>query len=375
MPLQMDENEILALLRLQVAPGIGPVSALKLIQHFGSAAAIFRESVRNLKKVTGIGGKMARSLLEGSTRDLAESEWRRLQEGGVRCIPYGGQGYPHLLRQCADAPLLLFARGVASLSQRRMISIVGTRNMTRHGRAQCERLIHGLVPYQPVVVSGLAHGVDICAHRAALEAGLETIACLAHGLDQVYPVGHARYLPAILEQGSVVSEFWLGTPPQPMHFVRRNRIIAGLSEATLVVESGARGGSLITADLAFGYDREVFAVPGRPADPFSQGCNQLIRQQKAQLVDVAVQLAEAMGWEAEAVGREPQPSVSGDPGDLHSDERSVMAYLSAHGTSLLDDIAVGCGRPVQEVVALLFNLEMKGYVDSLPGKRYGLKGH
>lgn len=371
----MDENEILALLRLQATPGIGPVSALKLIRHFGSAAAVFSESGRSLERVTGIGGKMARSLRDGKTRDLAEAERQRLQEGGLRCIPYGGPEYPHLLRQCADAPLLLFGRGNASLSQRRMISIVGTRSMTRHGRAQCERLIAGLAPFQPVVVSGLAYGVDICAHRAALTAGLETIACLAHGVEQVYPEGHARYLPGILEHGAVLSEFWLGTPPQPMHFVRRNRIIAGLSEATLVVESGGRGGSLITADLAFGYDREVFAVPGRPGDPFSQGCNALIRQHKAQLVESAAQLAEALNWEEEAGHRATQTDLQRDREGLETEERPVMAYLSEHGTSTLDDIAIGCGRPVQEVVAQLFNLEMKGYVDSLPGKRYALKGY
>ncbi len=371
----MDENEIVALLRLQVTPGIGPVSALKLIRHFGSAAAVFSDSGRSLEKVVGIGRIMARNLQDGRTRDLAEAEWERLQEGDIRCIPYGGPEYPHLLRQCADAPLLLFGRGRASLAQRRMISIVGTRNMTRHGRAQCERLITGLAPYHPVVVSGLAHGVDMCAHRAALAAGLETIACLAHGLEQVYPEGHGRYLPGILAQGAVISEFWLGTPPQPMHFVRRNRIIAGLGEATLVVESGARGGSLITADLAFGYDREVFAVPGRPGDPFSQGCNALIRQHKAQLVESATQLAEAMNWEVEAGRKATLTELQRDRGDLETEERPVIAYLSEHGTSTLDDIATGCGGTVQEVVALLFNLEMKGYVDSLPGKRYALKGY
>lgn len=371
----MDENEIIALLRLQATPGIGPISALKLIRCFGGAAAIFSQSGRCLEKVTGIGGKMARSLRDGRTRDLAEAEWQRLQEGGIRCIPYGGPGYPHLLRQCADAPLLLFARGGASLAKRRMISIVGTRKMTRHGRVACERLIAGLVPYHPVVVSGLAHGVDICAHRAALGAGLETVACLAHGLDQVYPEGHGRFLPWILEQGAVVSEFWTGTPPQPMHFVRRNRIIAGLSEATLVVESAAKGGSLITADLAFGYDREVFAIPGRPGDPFSRGCHALVRHHKARLVESAAQLAEAMNWEGEACRKEPQTPDKRDREDLETDERQVIFHLSQHGTSTLDDIAIGCGRPVQEVAAFLFNLEMKGYVVSLPGKRYGLRGY
>ena len=195
---------------------------------------------------------------------MASAEWERLQQQGIHCLALGDPEYPYLLGQCEDAPLLLFQRGDFSFGNKRFISIVGTRKMTSQGRSFCEQFLQDLAPYDPVVVSGLAYGVDISAHKAALRHGLQTIACLAHGLDRVYPKTHARYISDILCCGGLLTEFWLGTPAEPMNFVRRNRIIAGLSEATVVVESALKGGSLITADLAFGYNREVFSVPGRP---------------------------------------------------------------------------------------------------------------
>ncbi|MEJ2583943.1 MAG: DNA-processing protein DprA [Robiginitalea sp.] len=369
----MKEDELLALLRLQITPGVGPVNSRKLIGHFRSATTIFRESRNALLRIPGIGTETVRNLLDNKFQQQAEKELKHMQQNGVRCLASGEPGYPHLLKQCADAPLLLFWKGAFSFDGKRFISIVGTRNMTSRGRSFCERFLKELAPFRPVVVSGLASGVDICAHRVALEQGLQTVACLAHGLDLVYPQIHARYISKIMDQGGLLSEFWLGTSPEPMNFVKRNRIIAGLSEATVVVESAIKGGSLITADLAFGYNREVFSVPGRPGDVFSQGCNVLIRDQKAQLLQNAEEFVTAMNWDS---GRATEPSVTSRqiiPEDLQGAEKSVADFLKGRGEQLLDDIACGCHLPVKAVAPALFQLEMKGLVTPLPGKRYQLK--
>jgi len=371
----MGEKERVALLRLQITPGIGPVSARKLIGYFRSASAIFTKSENALLQIPGIGRAMVRNLLRQEFQNLAIEEWRKIQRLGIRCMACGDPEYPELLRQCEDAPLLLFLKGDFSFGEKRFISIVGTRNMTSRGRSFCEQFLRDLAPYDPVVVSGLAYGVDISAHKAALKYGLETIACLAHGLDRVYPKTHARYISKILDRGGLLSEFWLGTPAEPMNFVRRNRIIAGLSEATIVVESAIKGGSLITADLAFGYNRDVFSVPGRPGDVSSQGCNLLIRDQKAHLLQSAAEFVEVMNWNEEKNAPNFAHPAPIRQEDLEDDEKPVVAFLAERGEQLLDDISVGCQLPVQSVASVLFQLEMKGLVTPLPGKRYQLKGY
>jgi DNA processing protein len=318
---------------------------------------------------------MVRNLLSDKSRRLAELEWEKIQQKEIRCLAYGDPEYPKMLRQCEDAPLLLFLKGAFSFGNKRLISIVGTRNMTSRGRSFCERFLQHLAPYDPVVVSGLAYGVDISAHRVALKYGLETIACLGHGLDQVYPQSHARYAAKILGQGGLLSEFWLGTSPEPLNFVKRNRIIAGLSEATVVVESAIKGGSLITADLAFGYNREVFSVPGRPGDVFSQGCNLLIRDQKAHLLQSAEDFVNAMDWNTALKKRGSSKPVTICQEDLEEDEKPIVSFLTGREAQLLDDIAHGCQMPVKSVATALFQLEMKGLVAPIPGKRYLLKGH
>ncbi len=370
----MKENELIALLRLQITPGVGPLSGRKLIGYFRRASAVFEQSEKELLGIPGIGKAMVRNLLSGKSRHLAAREFEKIQEHGFRCVGLGDPQYPALLRQCEDAPLVFFVKGAFSFEGKRFISIVGTRNMTSRGRSFCEAFLRDLSPYDPVVVSGLAYGVDICAHRAALDNGLKTLACLGHGLDQVYPQAHARYIPGILDQGGLLSEFWLGTPPEPMNFVRRNRIIAGISEATVVVESAQKGGSLITADLAFGYNREVFSVPGRPGDVWSQGCNLLIRDQKAQLLDGADTFVEALNWSADKDQNRTRESFRLRQEGLEGDEKQVAGFLEGREEQLLDDIALECQLPVSAVVTALFQLEMKGLVTPVPGKRYRLKG-
>jgi len=368
----MSENESIALLRLHRIPGIGPVGARKLVRYFGSAEGIFSESIRSLVQIPGIGRITAEKILEVQHLHAARQEWERLRRYGIRCIPYWEASYPQLLRQCEDAPLVLFLKGDIPLTGQRFVSIVGTRNMTEYGKRCCEQLVADLAPYQPVIVSGLAFGVDICAQLAAIRHGLQTVACLAHGLDRVYPEQHRHFVTEILASGGLLTEFSLGTPPERMHFVRRNRIIAGLSEATVVVESASEGGSLITADLAFGYHREVFAIPGRMSDRFSRGCNHLIRDQKAHLMQSVADLVRVMNWAETTESSKPKQGKGINYKALATEERCIVDFLGNRENICLDDIAIGCGRPVKETATLLFMLEMKGLIRSMPGKRYVL---
>jgi DNA processing protein len=368
----MTVNEILGWLRLQRIPGVGPANGLKLIQHFGDVQRVFSQSPSDLQQAQGIGPIVAERLLNPKFLKEAEHQYLKIQKEEVRCLPITESAYPELLRQCADAPLVLFQKGPIAFTGRNILSIVGTRSMTNYGRDICEQLVEGLAPYDPIIVSGLAYGIDMYAQRAAILCGLKTVSCLGHGLDIIYPGRHTKYIPEILEQGALLSEFWLGTSPEPMNFVRRNRIIAGLSPATIVIESGPKGGSMITADLAFGYDREVFAVPGRTTDPFSSGCNLLIHQQKAQLLHSTEQLAEALNWSLE--NQNTQTSTKKKQrqsrGDFSEEESRIFEFLSEKGIQFLDEIAFACDLSVRETAAVLFQLEMKEIICPHPGKRF-----
>ncbi len=365
----MSDKEIIDLLRLSRIPGLGPVRSRQLIARAGSPSAIF--TAKTLWREAGIPKKWFRELARTSHLREAQSQYRKCKEQGVELISYTSPEYPQNLLHCSDAPLLLFRKGRQDPNLRPALSIVGTRKMTAEGRNFCESFIRDLLPYDPVIISGFAYGVDICAQATAMELGLQTIACMAHGLDQVYPRQHARFLSVLLKHGGMISECWLGTPPKPEMFLRRNRLIAGMSVATVVVESGQKGGSLVTADLAFGYDREVFAVPGRPRDPMSEGCNGLIRQQKAQLLRSAADLAEALNWAPiRPAERDSRLKV---PDHWPEDERSLCLYLREKGEMHLDDIALGSHLSIPKALEVLFRLEMKGFIAQRPGNRYTLK--
>ncbi|MGB5403136.1 DNA-processing protein DprA [Robiginitalea sp.] len=370
----MTDNEVLAWIRLQRIPGVGPINGRKLLQYFGDVQNIFNQSVRDLVQLAGVGPVMAERMLNHNYQKEAENQYRRIRREGIRCLPLSDQAYPELLRECPDAPLILYQKGPLSFSGRCLLSIVGTRSMTDYGRRVCEQFIKALSPYDPVIISGLAYGIDIFAQRMALKWGLDTVSCLGHGLDTIYPRSHAKYVPEILHKGALLSEFGLGTPPEPMNFVKRNRIIAGLAPATVVIESGPKGGSLITADLAFGYDREVFAVPGRSTDRFSSGCNLLIGQQKAQLLCSPEQLVETLQWTAAPLNSENfiQRTWSQPQGRLTIEEARICEFLASNGIQLLDEIAVGCVLTVRETAAMLFQLEMKEIIRPHPGKRFEL---
>lgn len=364
----MSDTETLAILRLQRIPNIGSVTAKKLITACGSPSAIFLDKREHLLKIEGIGRWSIAGLWNPEYMKAATAELEFIKKNKIRLLYYKDTGYPGLLKNCADGPVLLFANGKMDLEGKRIVSIVGTRDMTRFGKECCELFIKELAPYDPVIVSGMAFGVDICAQRMAMELGLQTIGCLGHGLNRTYPSPHARDAKRMQAHGGCLTEFWSTTRPDREHFLQRNRIIAGMSHATVVIESAARGGSLVTADLAFGYNREVFAIPGRPTDIYSEGCNGLIRNQKAQLITSAADLIYFMDWGGDPDNTKEKQHSLFVP--LGAEEEDVHDYLHSSGRQHIDTIAIKCGLSVHKLASILLTMEMKGVVRPLPGKYF-----
>jgi DNA processing protein len=364
----MCEEELLHALAIQCTPGIGDINAKKLISRFGSAKEVHRQTKSSLEKASGIGVRIAASIKESTNLKRAEKELGYLKKKKLKVWYYFSPDYPKKLFHCPDGPLLLFGKGDIDLHAQRMISVIGTRNMTPNGREVCCDLISGLKPYAPTIVSGFAYGVDITAHRAAMEQGLQTLAVMAHGLEEVYPSSHRKFIPELLGKGGLLTEFWHSDTLIQQNFIRRNRIVAGLSEATLVIESGEKGGAMVTAAIANSYHRDVFAVPGRAKDRYSVGCNRLIARNQAALVAEPDDLIKAMMWDLpKSRGKVIQKRMFGD---LNEEERQIAEYLEKHGKSMIDTIALNTGMRIQSAASLLFSLEVKGLVRPTAGKCY-----
>ena len=263
-------ESLLPLLILQNIPNLGDGSIKKLIQQVGSAEGVLKEKKSNLLKIEGIGMRKIENLHNPIHLRNAEKELKFIENEKLQITAYDQQDYPKRLKECIDAPVILFSSGNTKWNNKQpIISIVGTRKITSYGQRFCEKLIQDLKYFDPIIVSGFAYGVDITAHNCAVKEGLQTIACVAHGLNQIYPKSHKKYMRAVEENGGFVTEFWSTSELSPKNFLSRNRIIAGMSEATIVIESGERGGSLVTAEIANSYYRDVFAVPGRTNDVYS----------------------------------------------------------------------------------------------------------
>ncbi len=364
----MSKDELVALLRLQHTPHIGDKTAKKLIAHCGSPAAVFSGEKDYLKKIDGIGPMTIRGIYDAEHKEAAEAEYEYIDRNGIEALCFTDAAYPVYLKHCPDGPILLFKKGNIDLEGRKVLSVVGTRNITAYGMDFCDRFIADLAPLDPVIVSGFAYGVDIRIQKAAIKQGLQTISCLAHGLNQLYPGNHRKYAPAIIKNGGFLTEFWSTSNPDRENFLKRNRIIAGMSEATVVIESAERGGSLVTADIANSYNRDVFAVPGRADDPFSLGCNNLIKQQKAHMLTSAADLVYMLNWDVATEQRAPvqkQLFITMD-----DTERLIYTYLEQEGKQLLDSIAMACQIPVFRASSALLNMELKGIVRPLPGKAF-----
>lgn len=365
----MKAEDLLYTLALQHVPNLGDTTAKKLIRHFGDARNIFKEKKSALHKLDGIGKIRLRELHETKHFKAAEEELNFIEKNKIDHYYFQESKYPEKLKHCLDGPILLFSKGNIQIEKQRIISIVGTRQITSHGNAFCEQLIEELAPLDPVIVSGFAYGVDICAHKNAIKHGLQTIACLAHGLNQVYPKVHKKYMQQVCEKGGFFTDFWSTDAFDRNNFLKRNRIIAGLSEATIVIESAEKGGALVTADIADSYNREVFAVPGRPEDIYSRGCNNLIKMQKANVLLSAADLIYMLGWKLDEQPKSQQKQLFVE---LNEEETAIFDFLKQHGKSELDSLSLNCKFPTFKTASILLIMELKGVVRPLPGKLFEL---
>jgi DNA processing protein len=372
--LEIPESEKLCTLALVNTPGIGSVTIRQLISYCGNAENVFNSDFKKLIKIPGIGEKVARSILKKEGLAEAEKEWSDCVKSGAQLHFFSDATYPTRLKSLYDAPIVLYSKGNFDYNSYRTVGIVGTRQVSDYGKTVTENIIKELVPYNPLVVSGLAYGVDITAHRACLKNDLATVGVMASGLNVIYPAVHQKTAKEMLEKGGLVTENALSTKPDFMRFPARNRIIAGLSDVTIVVESAKKGGSLITVDFAQNYHREVFAVPGNLSNTQSEGCNQLIRDNKACIFLSVQDMADAIGWNLQ--NKEEELSVTSDTTMLFDgftqDEGQVLSLLKRQGNMQLDEISWQSGMHLNKLATLLLNLEFQGMVRSLPGKKYGL---
>ncbi|HCE56834.1 MAG TPA: DNA-protecting protein DprA [Prolixibacteraceae bacterium] len=366
------DNQLLQKIALSIIPGIGGVLARNLIAYVGSVEGVFSEPLKSLQKIPGIGEVNAHRVKDKNLLIQAEKEIRFIEKNGIQPWFYTDKEYPRRLKNCPDAPILFYSKGKMSLNTAHVLSIVGTRNATNYGKQVCEELIQQIAErnYNVLIVSGLAYGIDIQAHKSAIKFGLPTVGVVAHGLDKLYPSLHAETARKMTENGGLVTDFQSGTKIDPSNFIRRNRIIAGLADATVVIESAEKGGALITAEIASSYNRDVFAFPGRAGDVYSKGCNQLIRNSGANLIEGIDDLEFFMGWEKASKNKPVQSSLFVE---LNPDEEKIVGLLREHSELFVDQISSELTLPVSRVSALLLNLEFKNVLVSLPGKMYKLK--
>jgi DNA processing protein len=359
-------------LALSMLPGIGGVLARNLVSYCGSLEAVFSEPLKALKKIPGIGEVNARRIKDKTVWEKVNRELEFVKKYKIDVHFYTDKSFPRRLKGCIDAPVLIYTKGNLNLNEEKVVSIVGTRNATDYGKRVVDELIHSFVErnYKILVVSGLAYGIDICAHRSALKYNIPTVAVIAHGLDLIYPSLHKETAKNILKTGGLVSDFPSGTKIDPPNFLKRNRIIAGLADATIIVESAKKGGALVTADIASSYNRDVFAFPGRAEDVYSEGCNQLIRNNGATLIEGIDDLEYFMGWE---VNENQQPVQSELFVELSQEEHKIVELLRGKGKMFIDQIAAEIGLPVSRISSILLNLEFKNILDALPGKMYKLR--
>ena len=363
-----EDLEIVYRIALGMIPGIGGITARKMLAYTGSPEALFREKKSILQKIPGVGSLLAERVDPGSIMQAAHEELAYIRKENITALYYQDPAYPVRLAQCHDAPLILYVRGNIDFNREKVLGIVGTRRPTSRGLDLCRILVEELAVrgHDPVIVSGLAYGIDHCAHISALKKGLRTIAVLGHGLRFMYPAVHRGTADRIRAQGSLVTDFHSLQKPERNNFIKRNRIIAGLSDAVVVVESGLKGGALITADLANSYYRDVFAYPGKPGEPMSAGCNQLIKTHKAAMIEQCMDLEYILGWE---------PAISPStmtrlPEELSEQDEQIIKIIRTENSISVDEICLRSGMHIKVVSAVLLNLEFRGLISCLPGNLY-----
>lgn len=349
---------------------IGPVNAKSLIAYCGSAEAVWDASPKELLRAPQIGPATVQMIKDEKDEALrqAEKELKYIEKNDVQVLYFLNDDYPRRLKYFDQSPVVLYYQGSASLNPRRSVAIVGTRKPTEYGSIQCEHLVEGLLPYGPTIVSGLAFGIDTISHRSAIDTGQETIGVLGHGLDRIYPNTNRKLSNKMLEQGGLLTEFGVGTNPDRENFPMRNRIIAALSDAVVIVESAIKGGSIITSEFANAYNKDVFTIPGRTTDPMSAGPNHLIKSHKAHLITSAEDIGHIMRWE-EIKNRPVQAQLFVE---LSEREQAIVDYIRSHKEIPIDTLQYLMQIPASELSSALIQLEFKGIVRSMPGKRYML---
>ena len=366
-------SEQVALLALSKVQATQLAVIHSLIEEVGSAKELI-ENAGNIKDIVPEAGPRLCELLSDESLIVnAEKEIEFIEKNNIRLVCKGDKDYPYRLAECNDAPLVLHGMGNADLNAKHIVSIVGTRHASEYGKSVCENFVADLAKFIPgtLVVSGLAYGIDVCAHRAALKAGLPTVGVLAHGLDRIYPTAHRSTAKSMIENGGLLTEFMSGTNPFPQNFVQRNRIVAGMADATVVIESASKGGSLITASLATGYDRDCFAFPGRINDQYSQGCNELVSRNRAALITSAYDFVEAMNWEMSTKKKSAEDLQTELFPDMSPEETAIMTALRENSDGLqVNQMVVQLNTPINKLLPLLFEMEMKGYIKAVAGGCY-----
>lgn len=365
-------SDLLHQLALTLVPNIGDVHAKILVQHFGDAPSIFKAKVSQLEKIEGIGTVRARSIKHFNDFATAEKELLFIEKFKIKTLFINDKDYPQRLLNCYDSPTLLFYKGIADLNVSKIVAIVGTRSHTDYGKLFTEKLVKDLSAQNILIVSGLAFGIDSFAHKSALKNNLKTVGLVGHGLDKIYPTEHTALAKEMIkDDGGILTEFFSGTKPDKHNFPLRNRLVAGISDATVVVETSIKGGSMITAKLADAYNRDVFAVPGRTTDKNSGGCNYLIKNNKAILLTDAEELIDVMGW-ADKKSKVKSKNQRDLFIEMTAEEKIVIQLLQEKNAVAIDEINLQSGLSSSSVAAAILNLEFQGVVQSMPGKMYKL---
>ncbi len=365
----MDQNR-LAQIALHFIPGVGHMLAKQLISYSGSAEALLKTSKGKLLKTPGIGPHTAEAIVNQIPLKKAEEELEKCDKIGAKIILYSDKEFPKRLNHINDAPSLLYIKGSANLNTDKIVSIVGTRKATAYGKKITQQLVEELIPHNPLIVSGLAYGIDIHAHKSALKNNLNTIGVMASGIDTIYPSAHREVAIKMASQGALITENSIGSKPDAPKFPARNRIIAGMADVVIVIEAAIKGGALITAEIANTYNKDVFAVPGNLGNEFSSGCNNLIKINKAHLLNSVKDIEYIMNWEA---GESKANQLSLNINDFDPEERLVIEELQQFDQPLhLDNLSWKTKVSASKLASILLNLEFKGYVISLPGKQYQL---
>jgi DNA processing protein len=368
--MQISKQEWIYRIALTKITGVGPVQSRKLIEHFKTASDIFNQKVKHLSAVENVGIQTAKAIKDFNDFKSCEEEIKFAEKYNIQPLFIADENFPKRLLNCYDAPVLLYFKGNADLNASRFVSIIGTRRNSEYGKWCTETIIEKLLSYNVTIVSGLAFGIDAIAHKASLQHNIPTIGVLAHGLNEIYPSEHKSLAKNMCENGGLLTEFSKHVSAERFNFPRRNRIVAGISEATIVIETGLKGGSMITAELANGYNRDVFALPGKINDAKSEGCNYLIRSNKAMLLDNVEEMAATLGWKTKnlSVAKQKQLFI-----ELNEEEKRIVESLSKKQPQHVDEMIVSTGLSMSQFAGAMLSLELQNVVGPLPGKMYRLK--